>query len=210
MSRGWTSSAQPVARTCARRPAPGRWDFKPDPRPCHAGGIDIIVSSSGRMVDVLGDTASTESQIRSAAHACTTATGIMKGSPAIWAAPYLLRNAPLRIDAGEAIAYYLKMNTKALVRVLYANVPGLAAARYALGDFLAPYASKPEYVGARLIRSGLIVDIGANRGQSIAAFKRLSPGSTIVAFEPAAEGRGKASYQIQEQSGNHRTRLRAG
>ena len=106
-------------------------------------------------------------------------------------------NAPLRIDAGEAIVYYLKMNTKALVRVLYANVPGVAAARFALGDFLSPYASKPEYVGARLIRSGLIVDIGANRGQSIAAFKRLSPGSTIVAFEPVpkAAARLAAKYK---------------
>jgi FkbM family methyltransferase len=89
------------------------------------------------------------------------------------------------------------MNTKALVRVLYANVPGLAAARFALGDFLSPYASKPEYVGARLIRPGLIVDIGANRGQSIAAFKRLSPGSTIVAFEPVpkAAARLAAKYK---------------
>jgi FkbM family methyltransferase len=122
----------------------------------------------------------------------------MKGSPAgNWAAPLLLRNAPLRIDAGGAIAYSLKMNTKALVRVLYANVPGLAAARFALGDFLSPYASKPEYVGARLIRPGLIVDIGANRGQSIEAFKRLSPGSTIVAFEPVpkAAARLAAKYK---------------
>lgn len=34
------------------------------------------------------------------------------------------------------------------------------------------------------IGSGMIVDIGANRGQSIQAFRHLAPASRIVAFEP--------------------------
>jgi FkbM family methyltransferase len=78
------------------------------------------------------------------------------------------------------------MNAKALARFLYANIPGLAAIRFAAKDFAAPYFSKPEFQGISHLSAGggLIVDIGANRGQSIEAFKRLSPGSRIVAFEP--------------------------
>jgi FkbM family methyltransferase len=78
------------------------------------------------------------------------------------------------------------MNFKALARFLYANVPGLAAARFAAMDLTAWYFPKPEFagVGRLLIADGLIVDIGANRGQSIAAFKRFAPKSKIIAFEP--------------------------
>lgn len=78
------------------------------------------------------------------------------------------------------------MNIKAAARFFYANVPGLAAIRFAGKDFLSPYLSKQEYYGLPLlsIAGGLIVDVGANRGQSIEAFKRLSPTSRIVAFEP--------------------------
>jgi FkbM family methyltransferase len=78
------------------------------------------------------------------------------------------------------------MNTKALVRFLYANIPGLAGMRFAAMDLSASYIHKPEYKGTAMlgIGNGLIVDVGANRGQSIAAFKRFAPASTIIAFEP--------------------------
>ncbi|MFK4578004.1 FkbM family methyltransferase [Bradyrhizobium ottawaense] len=78
------------------------------------------------------------------------------------------------------------MNAKALARFLYAAIPGLAAVRFAAKDFTAPYFAKPEFGGipGLSLGNGLIVDIGANRGQSIEAFKRLAPASRIVAFEP--------------------------
>lgn len=78
------------------------------------------------------------------------------------------------------------MNYKAFARLLYATVPGVAAVRFAAKDAAALYFAKPEFDGIRRlsIGKGLIVDVGANRGQSIAAFKRLAPDSRIVAFEP--------------------------
>lgn len=78
------------------------------------------------------------------------------------------------------------MNLKALARFLYANVPGAAAARFGAKDLTAAYFAKPEYGGvSRMpIDGGLIIDVGANRGQSIAAFRRLAPRSRIAAFEP--------------------------
>jgi FkbM family methyltransferase len=50
----------------------------------------------------------------------------------------------------------------------------------------APYFAKPEYAGVvwPTQADGLIIDIGANRGQSISAFKRFKPLSRIAAFEP--------------------------
>lgn len=78
------------------------------------------------------------------------------------------------------------MNVKAFARFLYANVPGAAAARFGAMDLTAAYLSKPEYGGVAWLSVGddLIVDVGANRGQSIAAFRKLAPRSHIVAFEP--------------------------
>jgi FkbM family methyltransferase len=78
------------------------------------------------------------------------------------------------------------MNAKALARFLYAKVPGLAAMRFAAKDLTARFASKPEYKGVLelSVGTGLIVDVGANRGQSVRAFKRFAPKSRIVAFEP--------------------------
>lgn len=78
------------------------------------------------------------------------------------------------------------MRTKALARLIYAHVPGTAAARFAIKDLLSAYRSKAEYDGVShlSVGDGLIVDVGANRGQSIAAFKRLAPGAKIIAFEP--------------------------
>jgi len=78
------------------------------------------------------------------------------------------------------------MNLKAVARYFYANVPGVAAIRFAIKDSVAPYFFKPEFRGVGLlgIGSALIVDVGANRGQSTAAFKRLAPNSRIIAFEP--------------------------
>lgn len=78
------------------------------------------------------------------------------------------------------------MNSKALARYLYSNVPGLAVLRFAAKDLLTTRFSKPEYSGILHIPigNGVIVDVGANRGQSIAAFRRLAPEFQIVAFEP--------------------------
>lgn len=78
------------------------------------------------------------------------------------------------------------MNLKPFARFAYANIPGVAAARFAFKDAAASYLAKPEYRGANWTSSanGLIVDIGANRGQSIQAFKKFRPQSSIVAFEP--------------------------
>jgi FkbM family methyltransferase len=91
------------------------------------------------------------------------------------------------------------MKAKALARYLYASVPGLAAARFVAKDLVAPYLSKPEFQGVPhlSIGHGLIVDIGANRGQSIGAFRRLAPTSRIVAFEPEP----RCAAQLQSRYG---------
>ena len=78
------------------------------------------------------------------------------------------------------------MSLKALARFLYATVPGAAPLRFAIKDFSATYFFKPEYRGVTTLplQNNVIVDVGANRGQSIAAFKSLLPNSKIIAFEP--------------------------
>jgi FkbM family methyltransferase len=93
-----------------------------------------------------------------------------------------------------------EMNTKALARFLYANIPGLAAIRFAAKDLTASYFSKPEYQGVvwLSIKEGLIVDVGANRGQSIAAFKRLGPRANIVAFEPEPRSARRLAKRYQK------------
>ncbi|WP_158255295.1 FkbM family methyltransferase [Rhodoblastus acidophilus] len=74
---------------------------------------------------------------------------------------------------------------KAFARYLYAHAPGAAWLRFALKDIAAYCVAKPEFAGVRALSlGGLFVDVGANRGQSIAAFRRLAPGAEIVAFEP--------------------------
>jgi FkbM family methyltransferase len=95
------------------------------------------------------------------------------------------------------------MNAKALARFLYASIPGLAAARFAAKDLAAPYFMKPEFHGVPhlSIGSGLIVDIGANRGQSIEAFRRLAPASRIVAFEPEP----RSSAQLESRHRRNQT-----
>jgi FkbM family methyltransferase len=77
-------------------------------------------------------------------------------------------------------------SAKALARYIYARVPGAARVRFALKDMSSRYLSKPEYSGVTQLSlgGGEIIDIGANRGQSVAAFRRLAPGRRIVAFEP--------------------------
>jgi FkbM family methyltransferase len=75
-------------------------------------------------------------------------------------------------------------NAKALARYIYARVPGVAPLRFAFKDFATGFVSKPEFGGLVHIDDGLIVDVGANRGQSIAAFRRIKPECDIVAFEP--------------------------
>lgn len=86
-----------------------------------------------------------------------------------------------------AVALNLKpANAKAFARFLYARVPGAARFRFAFKDIAAQYVSKPEFGGiVRLaLGGGQIIDVGASRGQSIAAFRRLAPGCKVVAFEP--------------------------
>jgi FkbM family methyltransferase len=75
---------------------------------------------------------------------------------------------------------------KPLARFIYGNIPGAAAARFVLKDWSASWFVKQEFYGVRRFSmdGGTIIDVGANRGQSIAAFRKLSPKSTIVAFEP--------------------------
>ena len=89
------------------------------------------------------------------------------------------------------------MRAKALARFLYAHITGLAAVRFAAKDLAAVYFSKPEFKGVShfSIGSGMIVDIGANRGQSIRAFRRFAAASRIVAFEP--EPRSAAQLQLR-------------
>ncbi|WP_424627910.1 FkbM family methyltransferase [Bradyrhizobium sp. SYSU BS000235] len=78
------------------------------------------------------------------------------------------------------------MKLKAFARYIYASVPGAAAARFAAKDFTAAYVNKPEFGGVPWldVGKGLIIDVGANRGQSIAAFRKAAPGAHIIAFEP--------------------------
>jgi len=78
------------------------------------------------------------------------------------------------------------VGAKAFARFLYASVPGAARIRFAIKDLAAQYVSKPEFGGLVPLRlgQGQIVDVGANRGQSVAAFRRLCPGSEVIAFEP--------------------------
>ncbi|MBR0906448.1 FkbM family methyltransferase [Bradyrhizobium liaoningense] len=79
-----------------------------------------------------------------------------------------------------------RMKLKPYARFAYAMVPGIARARFAFMDLTAAYLSKPEYEGVvwPVNPDGLIVDIGANRGQSVSAFRRYRPRSEIAAFEP--------------------------
>jgi FkbM family methyltransferase len=92
------------------------------------------------------------------------------------------------------------MNFKAFARFLYANVPGLAAVRFAAMDQTAGYFPKPEFGGIRSlsVAGGLIVDVGANRGQSIAAFKKFAPKSKIVAFEPEIKSAERLASRYRE------------
>jgi FkbM family methyltransferase len=92
------------------------------------------------------------------------------------------------------------MHTKALTRHFYSIVPGLASARFALMDLTASWIAKPEYDGvARLkIGNGLIIDVGANRGQSTAIFRKLAPKATIVAFEPEHRSAAQISSRYRD------------
>jgi FkbM family methyltransferase len=79
------------------------------------------------------------------------------------------------------------VNLKAFARFCYATLPGVAAVRFGLMDLAGRYLVKPEFRALRSISpvgTGLIIDIGANRGQSISGLRRFAPQSHIVAFEP--------------------------
>jgi FkbM family methyltransferase len=97
-------------------------------------------------------------------------------------------------------------SSKAFARFLYAHVPGAAPLRFAVKDLAARYVSKPEFGGVSRLGNpgGLVIDIGANRGQSIAAFRRLRPDCDIVAFEPEP---GSAARLISRYRGDRRVTI---
>jgi FkbM family methyltransferase len=94
------------------------------------------------------------------------------------------------------------MHIKAMIRYFYSVVPGLAASRFAVMDLTAAWAAKPEYAGTAWlsIGEGLIVDVGANRGQSTAAFKKLAPKAKIVAFEPEPRSATRLSTRFRRDA----------
>lgn len=94
------------------------------------------------------------------------------------------------------------MNLKAVARYCYANIPGAAAMRFAAKDLAAPYFIKPEFLGARefAIGSGLIVDVGANRGQSTAAFRKVAPNCRIAAFEPEPHSASRVAFRYRRDA----------
>lgn len=97
------------------------------------------------------------------------------------------------------VSEYKPASAKALARYIYARVPGAAQFRFALKDITTRYVSKGEFSGVRRLSLGRgpIVDIGANRGQSVAAFRRLAPGREVIAFEPEP----RAAARLHEQFG---------
>jgi len=94
------------------------------------------------------------------------------------------------------------MNLKAVARYCYANIPGAAAVRFAAKDLTASYFMKQEFMGVKrlAIRSGLIVDIGANRGQSTAAFRTLAPDCQIAAFEPEPHSAHRLAFRYRRDA----------
>jgi len=95
------------------------------------------------------------------------------------------------------------MNLKPFARYVYGNVPGAAAVRFAVKDIMASRVRKPEFDAVTKfdIGDGLIIDVGANRGQSIAAFKALSPRSRVIAFEPEP----RSAKQLDARYGKDRS-----
>lgn len=91
------------------------------------------------------------------------------------------------------------MKPKPLARYLYAHVPSLASLRFLAKDLLATRFMKSEFRGLTRFqfRNPLIVDVGANRGQSIAAFKALAPQSLVVAFEPDPDSGGRIACRYR-------------
>jgi FkbM family methyltransferase len=125
------------------------------------------------------------------AAALTESTAPKPSKTAAFAPPTCARALPTPRRVGnhivEAICDGDAMNFKAFARFCYATFPGVAPIRFGLMDLTAKYLVKPEFMGLRWISpvgTGLIIDIGANRGQSVAALKRFAPRSRIVAFEP--------------------------
>jgi len=95
------------------------------------------------------------------------------------------------------------MNAKALARFMYARVPGLAPLRFTIKDFASTLVSKPEFEGVsrlRIRRGGLIIDVGAHRGQSISAFRRLQPSCHMVAFEPEPRSAARLAWRFRRDS----------
>ena len=78
---------------------------------------------------------------------------------------------------------------KKLFRSTQVLFPGAVDAKFALHDWIHRRSGrlfKKDFGGLRHfdLQGRLIVDVGANRGQSIRAFKNAAPGCRVIAFEP--------------------------
>ncbi len=94
------------------------------------------------------------------------------------------------------------MKLKAFARYIYANVPGAAAARFTAKD---PRGGISEQAGIRRRRmaqywQGALSSMLANRGQSIAAFRKAVPDAHIIAFEPEPRSAKRLILQYQGDS----------
>lgn len=83
----------------------------------------------------------------------------------------------------------MNQTVKKILRSTQVLFPGVVNAKFTIYDCIYRFGGrvfKQEFNGLRHFnfRGKLLLDVGANRGQSIAAFKNLAPGSRIIAFEP--------------------------
>jgi FkbM family methyltransferase len=80
-------------------------------------------------------------------------------------------------------------SAKKFFRSIQVLFPGAVDAKFAVHDWVHRRTGrvfKPEFNGLRHFnfRGKAILDVGANRGQSVVAFKKLAQGCRIIAFEP--------------------------
>lgn len=104
----------------------------------------------------------------------------------------------------------MNLSLKKLFRSIQVIFPGAVDAKFALHDWFhrrTGLVMKAGFNGLRHLdfQDKLILDVGANRGQSIVAFKNVAPGCRIIAFEPnriladrlAVQFRSDGSVQIE-------------
>jgi FkbM family methyltransferase len=80
-------------------------------------------------------------------------------------------------------------SVKKVFRSIQVLLPSAVDAKFAIHDWFHRHTGrvfKREFNGIRKFnfRDKLLMDVGANRGQSVLAFKNAAPGCRIVAFEP--------------------------